>query len=275
MNPSDQTSNSGSGRLSLGFFFLLHLVFAGAVAWWLWVLIPAAKHSFEASYGNQPAPQITELFFDHRRHVLFLPLPWLAVALFAVIRAKRVAGYHLALYSASLILFTVLLALVAATAFVIPWLPVKHNVVTQVFGSGDNVTALINATEITAERLHKKSSGSYWELAGYDRGSSATLDPIQVQRLQQILLDESSYAWRIETLCAPTFGVVFTSRSKENESVQIAVCFRCGQIGVFNGADGKGKRMNEKDELGGFARPALLALTKQLLPDDAEIQALK
>ena len=251
-------------------------MFAGAVAWLLWIMVPLVKGSFEASYGQRPAPVYTAFIFEHRSYALALPVPWLAIALFAMIRG-RMAGYHLALFSASLVLSVLLLALFAAAMFVIPWLPVPHDVRSQVFESIENVTALINSTEITAERLHyrKDRAGSDQELAKYDRGPSATLDPLQIQRLQQVLLDESSYAWRNDLLCSPTYGVLFTARSKTDQSVQIAICFRCGQIGVFNGADGNGKRMNRKDELGGFGRATLLALTKQLFPDDAELQGLK
>jgi len=66
----------------------------------------------------------------------------------------------------------------------------------------------------------------------------------------------------------PNFGVLLTARSGD-KIVRIALCFKCGQIGVFEGAEGGGKRVNSKDELAqaGF----LMALAKQLFPNDPEL----
>ena len=135
---SPHTPTAAPTRVSLGLFFLLHLIFAGAAGWMLWVLAPAVKHSYEASFGLRPAPSITEVFFDYGRHALLLPLPWLAIALFAMVRG-RMAQHNLLLYSCSLVLSVVLLALTAATAVTFPWLPVRQDVQQSVFGSAQNL----------------------------------------------------------------------------------------------------------------------------------------
>ena len=123
---------------------------------------------------------------------------------------------------------------------------------------------------MTAERLHFRNDPklSYWDLNSYDRGPSVALDPLQIYRAQQVLTQESTYDWRMESLCMPNFGVLLTARSGD-KIVRIALCFKCGQIGVFEGADGGGKRINSKDE---FAQTGfLLALATQLFPNDPEL----
>jgi hypothetical protein len=92
--------------------------------------------------------------------------------------------------------------------------------------------------------------------------------------VQQILSDESTYGWRSGSLCAPTYAVLFTARSQD-EVIRIALCFRCSQIGVFDTADGNSRHVNREDNFGGAGGRMLVALTKQLFPDDPEIQKIK
>jgi len=90
--------------------------------------------------------------------------------------------------------------------------------------------------------------------------------------VQQLLLQESTYDWRMETLCLPDFGVLLTARS-EDKVLRIALCFKCGQIGVFDAPGGTGERVNSKDELAQIG--ALWALMGQLFPDDRDFKRVK
>jgi hypothetical protein len=274
MSPDDRRESAASGRVFLSIFFLLHLGLAGAAGWLTWVVVPLIKQAVKGDFGEIPMPEITQFFFDHEQHAVLFSLPWLAYAAFALFRG-RAAFHHLVLYSSSLILSVVVLAIAAAIGLMLPWFPVARNVPRLVFGSHERMDTLLGATEISVQRLHriKDFQGSRKGLAGYERGAFRTLDPLQTARVQQILTDRSSYNWRIRNLCAPTYEILLTARTQEKE-VHFALCFHCGKFGVFDSADND-EKANTENQLGGAGSRMLVHMVKQLFPDDPEIQKIK
>jgi hypothetical protein len=102
----------------------------------------------------------------------------------------------------------------------------------------------------------------------------------QLSELKRVFSDRTLYDPQLWTLppgerlimaCgAPNYGVLFTTQSRP--VVQIALCFRCDQFGVFLGENGD--PVNRSDRLA-YMQPLLVTLIKSIYPSDAQLQAIK
>ena len=152
----------------------------------------------------------------------------------------------------------------------------------RVFGSSEALEAFRSSSVIAAQRLHCNQPDGSSTLADYTRELPVQLSDEQVRELKRIFTDRTLYPpelWtspigeRILTTCgAPNYAVLFTTQSRP--VVQIALCFRCDQFGVFVGERQDSPNVNDSDPLY-FMQPFLVSLVKSIYPSDAQIQAIK
>lgn len=88
--------------------------------------------------------------------------------------------------------------------------------------------------------------------------------------LRDVLLNDASYEWEIAKLCEFEPGVAFRVWSGK-KSILVLLCFQCDAVGIASDETNE-KTLHVRDD--DPARPALLKLAKQSLPNDKEIQGL-
>ena len=66
--------------------------------------------------------------------------------------------------------------------------------------------------------------------------------------------------------------MLFTFRSGDR-AVQVALCFNCDMLDVFDGGDDQARSVNSLPDFDPM-RSTLVAIVKKIFPDDAEIQEL-
>jgi len=152
----------------------------------------------------------------------------------------------------------------------------------RVFGGSQPFEAFRSASVITAQRLHCSQTDGSSTLADYTREPPVRLSDEQVRELKRVFIDRTLYPpdlWtrpvgeRSVTTCGPpNYAVLFTTQS--HPVVQIALCFRCDQFGVFVGEREDAPHVNDSDALA-FMQPSLVSLAKSIYPSDAQIQTIK
>jgi hypothetical protein len=152
----------------------------------------------------------------------------------------------------------------------------------RVFGGPDAFRAFMSSSAITAQRLHCNQSSGSSALSDYTREPPVRLSEVQVRELKRVFSDRALYSpwlWtappeeRGVTTCGPPdYAVLFATQSRP--TVQIALCFRCEQFGVFVGESSDRSNVNHDDQLA-FMQPLLVTLVKSVYPSDAQIQAVK
>ena len=178
------------------------------------------------------------------------------------------------------IIYGLLALLVAGLAWhgVLYWRsrPPKPDVPIAVFGSQQTLNAFLSASDVTVERLHyrRASPQNPWRLASYDRDAAIPVTAEQASMIQRVFAQESSSGWRFGKTCAPTYGVLLTARSSQS-TFRIALCFECYIFGVYDSADDTAKAVNRENDFVSPASRSLIALAKELFPDDSEIQSIK
>jgi hypothetical protein len=110
-------------RLWLATYFVTVLALAGASAWLLWGFCGELGRAIAETFDRPMAPA-TMFFIHHRVGVLLFPLPWLLVAVYALVRG-RMASHQLVLFSSSLMLSLGTLSIMVALVFSLPWIPYK------------------------------------------------------------------------------------------------------------------------------------------------------
>jgi hypothetical protein len=110
-------------------------------------------------------------------------------------------------------------------------------------------------------------------LFGYAKAAPVGLSPEQIQTIQKLLEKPASYRWSRPVNCIPEYGVLFNFHS-DGRTVRVAFCFRCGQLGVFDGEDDSKEQINRVDMFNPM-RGRVLAICKEIFPNDKEIQELK
>ena len=144
------------------------------------------------------------------------------------------------------------------------------DVAKDVFGSRKRLAAFLSSQQVTAERLHPKANSDPWLLTSYNQDAPVPVASSQFQALKDLLAAQSSYPWGCVNACFPNYGVLLTFRT-DQRPVQIAICFECSMIGVFDGENPK--HVNRQEAMN--IRNQLLAVVKTIFPKDAEIQSLK
>jgi hypothetical protein len=171
-------------------------------------------------------------------------------------------------------LLLLFLALALALAFL--WCvyndPFKPDVRHKIFGNQKRLDDFLASQQVTAQRLHYRSGTlNPWVLESYDKGIIVPVAPAQYHVVQQLLPESTSYPWDRAKACLPDYGVLLTF-SNQQSAVQIAICFACQQIGVFdNNSAAPLNTIRDFDPI----YTQLVAVAKAIFPNDSEIQALK
>ena len=148
----------------------------------------------------------------------------------------------------------------------------QNDVIIQVFKDREIFSVIQSPQAVTAQLLHSKNGGSD-KLDGYIEDAPAGLSPQDIQSIQNLLGKPASYRWGIGNTCIPDYGVLLNFRS-QGHTVRVALCFKCNMIGVFDGDDDSADQIN-KEYLFDPMRPQLIAISKEIFPNDKEIQGLK
>ncbi|HTR42140.1 MAG TPA: hypothetical protein VMH87_11045 [Pseudomonadales bacterium] len=148
----------------------------------------------------------------------------------------------------------------------------QNDVVMQVFKDREIFSVIQTPQSVTAQLLHSKNGGSD-TLAGYTKDALVGLSPEQIQAIQKLLEKPASYSWGIGNNCIPDYGVLLNFRL-QGDTVRVALCFKCNMMGVFEGDDDGAAQIN-REYLFEPMRSQLIAICKQIFPNDKEIQALQ
>jgi hypothetical protein len=148
--------------------------------------------------------------------------------------------------------------------------------ISKVFGNRQLFDAFVASEQVTAQRLHRGDRNKITPdvLSNYKRGPSVPVPGSQARRLKRILQRSSSYyQGSNRKACIPDYGVLFTFRSGDR-AVQVALCFNCNMLDVFDGGDDKARSVNSLPDFDPM-RSDLVAIVKKVFPDDPEIQDLE
>jgi hypothetical protein len=144
-------------------------------------------------------------------------------------------------------------------------------------GCQNKVREFLGPTAISI--LKRPAKVEAWRIHSDDKGlaQSAAAPKIltieQGEELANILQDSRTYNFDSAKGCIfqPTVGLRIW---RNNHSFEVILCFHCSELKV-NGPDAVKKEYASRIEDFDEARPKLVALVKQVFPDDVEIQALK
>jgi hypothetical protein len=73
--------------------------------------------------------------------------------------------------------------------------------------------------------------------------------------------------------CAPNYGVLLTFR-RDSSALQIALCFECDVLAIFDGSSNDPPRVNREEDFD-LIRSPLVQLAQSIFPNDPDIQSLK
>jgi len=142
----------------------------------------------------------------------------------------------------------------------------------------ETVAILVNAEQVETYRLDSmqilgRQNDKLGRLA-IDRfavtGKGTVQGPEFAKKMVAILLPDSSYSeWSAKCFWP---GVAFRFK-RGDEHVDVAICFKCDDVDIQPNLQNNKVGFQLADFTSG-ARRALLALTKEAFPDDAEIQAI-
>ena len=148
--------------------------------------------------------------------------------------------------------------------------------ISKVFGNRQLFDAFVASQQVSAQRLHTRDRHEISPdiLSNYKRGPSVPVAASQSRRLKRILQRSSSYyQGSNRKACIPDYGVLFTFHSGDR-AIQLALCFNCNMLDVFDGGDDKARSVNTESDFDPI-RSDLVAIVKKVFPDDPEIQELE
>lgn len=140
---------------------------------------------------------------------------------------------------------------------------------TKLYGGDAAIAAILNANSVQAYRLpapseHRQLLADYKMAAG----PIAVSQPLAA-RIRDVLLDHSVYVWDAAKGCGdPDYGVRIQFLSGSDE-VNVLLCFHCDMLGVYH--NGKNVDIEDFD----YGREKLVAIVKEIFPEDKVIQSLK
>jgi hypothetical protein len=148
----------------------------------------------------------------------------------------------------------------------------QNDVIQQVFKNREIFLVVQNPQTVTAQLLHSKDGGSD-KLDGYTKDAPVGLSPEEIQGFQNLLKNPKSYRWGFGRTCIQDYGVLLNFRS-QGDTVHVALCFKCNMLGAFEGDDDSAGQIN-RESIFDPMRPQLVALAKEIFPNDKEIQGLQ
>ncbi|RLS54066.1 MAG: hypothetical protein DWH91_12795 [Planctomycetota bacterium] len=146
---------------------------------------------------------------------------------------------------------------------------VPSNQVTTLYGGRSAIDTVQLSNSVQVYRL---SSPSFHVqlLAEY----SMSAGPISIPeatavKLRSILMDDTIYLWDVAKACGePNYGIRFQFQ-RGQDNVDVLICFECDILGVYH--NGQSVDYEDCD----YGRAQLIAIAKELFPDDPAIQALQ
>lgn len=147
----------------------------------------------------------------------------------------------------------------------------KADVVKQVFGNEQIFNVVVNAEQVTAQRLHFRSHEQGGSLSSYDRDELVVLSPTIAKDIQRLIQKPSSYDWMTINKCSVDYGILLAFHSGQR-TVRIALCLHCREISVFDGLSDNAERVNQEHQFDPM-RKQLIAIAKFIFPNDPEIQS--
>jgi hypothetical protein len=151
----------------------------------------------------------------------------------------------------------------------------EADVAREVFGSTENLNAMKSATKVTACRIEEPPADARGQqtsadefLAQHLEAKWIELSPTQIDQIQDVLSAPSTYMFGASKECVPRYGVRVRFK-RDGDAIDVNLCFDCKQLAVVR----RGAIVGEEDF--DRANRELVAICKELFPDDSEIQALK
>ena len=144
--------------------------------------------------------------------------------------------------------------------------------VVALYGGKPNILAIQRPERVEAFRVQPEPSpiGSAAAMVG---PHLATAGPVKVgdsalAELRSVLLDDATYMWDIAKACEFMPGVGFRFH-ESSAPLEVALCFSRDELAIWRA----GRKLGSEDF--DHARPRLVALVKQLFPDDPQLQSLR
>lgn len=138
-----------------------------------------------------------------------------------------------------------------------------------IFDENSNAKLLDKIDEGVAYRLRKTSP----EVTGMDIvnytivGEPVPIPPKSQHLLASLLNSHNSYSWGVLRGCSPSYGLQ-TQFKNEGEILDIFICFECNMLAIY-----KNKKLVGLTYFDPI-RSKLIALSKELFPNDSEINSL-
>lgn len=148
----------------------------------------------------------------------------------------------------------------------------QQDVIVDIFKNQNIYNTFVSSKGITVQRLHYRRI-NLGSLSDCDKDAPVLVAADKAQKIKELLMKPSSYVWDTEVNCIPEYGVLFNFHS-DRRTVRVAFCFKCGQLGVFDGEDDSKEGINGVDMFTPMSGQ-ILAICKEIFPNDKEIQALK
>jgi hypothetical protein len=144
----------------------------------------------------------------------------------------------------------------------------QGDVVAEVFGNAANFALLRSADKVQACRLEPiDTTKPTHRPDDYEEGPFVDVSEAQAARYRDVLENPRSYYFDVAKKCVPVYGVRVRFGSNA-EAIDVNLCFECNILTVSR--DGNPVGGEDFDP----ARRELVALCKELFPDDSEIQKL-
>lgn len=144
----------------------------------------------------------------------------------------------------------------------------EQDVIKEVFGQVSNFELMRSTTDVSACRLTQPDHEHTLELAKYEERPWVQVPVKTVERFHQVFSSPSTYNFGIAKSCFPIYGVRVRFKTDEG-TVDVNLCFDCDILTVVR--DGVPVGGEDFDN----ARSELVALCKEIFPEDSEIQGLK
>jgi hypothetical protein len=173
------------------------------------------------------------------------------------------------------ILISVVLIFGIIAFLFLPHHSTKADVVAYVFSNQQIYDQVASSTNVTAQLLHYKPpvlGDTLRELNRYNFDRARQLPVVEAQQVRDLVLAPTSYRFStLQRQCTPDYGVMFAFEAA-TQTVRVAVCFKCDQLGVFLGHDNGASSIGEAEI--DPSHNKFLAFAKSIFTNSPDIQNL-
>jgi len=149
--------------------------------------------------------------------------------------------------------------------------------VAKLFGGTEGLATVSGATkaeafrvgEYSKDRKEGKKKDGKESVGGYlVKGKAHKVDKDQLAKFTKVFKNPETYRFDVAKACIFGPGVIVRF-TKGDSRVEVLLCFSCKELAIY--VDGKETGFEDFDG----AKTELVALVKEIFPDDKEIQSLK